>query len=164
MYQTLEISTLAIALFWLDVKSQWDPDVPAGDIVILQTVQSLVQALIVSLDRPKTWPCTQIAVCRGGRLCRWLVSAFAAGVLSQSSWACRWPQQYCQLLEKNDVPANCSPLATAGKTRVTGFSWLDCPASRAPVRKDCGDFNMLWEPARNFIPTCLGASYPLTAW
>ena len=41
--------------------------------------------------------------------------------------------------EEKDVPANCSRLATAGKIRVIGFSWLDCPASRTPVRTDYGD-------------------------
>ena len=54
-------------------------------------------------------------------------------------------------------------IATAGKTRVTGFSWLDCPASRAPVRNHCGDFNIHREPARNFIPTCLGANHGIWA-
>jgi hypothetical protein len=44
--------------------------------------------------------------------------------------------------EEKSVPANCSPLATAGKTRIADFSWLDCPLSKAPVRKDCGNLNI----------------------
>ena len=52
--------------------SQWDPDLPAGDTVILQTVQSLV-ALIASLDQ-KLHPCNQQ---RRPRAPLWVVSAFA---------------------------------------------------------------------------------------
>ena len=71
----------------------------------------------------------------GVRICRWCpVSVLLSLQVATAVLPVAGP-------EKNDVPANCSPLATAGKTRVTGFSWLDCLASRAPVRKDCGDFN-----------------------